>query len=155
MTTMSINPTAHVLHPDFGKRQRVFTYPRDLTDIVIEANEMRMARHAKRSEHLEQFVGTEDYFTEMMNYDLELAPNVTGRELLLCHGIVPVPPQELKSPSSCTMNCGPSSRHWPSTVSSSSTLTTCRTVNCTPACTTRSSTRVPVRYPRRISAASS
>ena len=98
MTTMSITPPTHVLHPDFGKRQRVFTYPRDLTDIVIEANEMRMARHAKRSEHLEQFLGTEDYFTEMMNYDLELAPNVTGRELLLCHGIVPVPPQELKTP---------------------------------------------------------
>ena len=49
MTTMSITPPTPVLHPDFGKRQRVFTYPRDLTEIAIEANEMRMARHAKRA----------------------------------------------------------------------------------------------------------
>jgi hypothetical protein len=98
MTIMSFTPPAHVLHPDFGKRQRVFTYPRDLTEIVIEANEERMARHSKRAEYLEEFVGTDEHFPKMMHYDLELAPNVTGRELLLCHGIVPVPPQELKSP---------------------------------------------------------
>jgi hypothetical protein len=98
MTIMSFTPPTHVLHPDFGKRRRVFTYPINLTQVTIEANEARVARHAKRSEYLEEFVGTEDYFPQMMHYDLELAPSVTGRELLLCHGIVPVPPQELKSP---------------------------------------------------------
>ena len=97
MTTLTFNPPSSSISPNFGKRSRVFTYPQDLTDVVIEANEERIARHAKRAEHLEPFVGTEDYFTEMMTYDIDLAPNVTGRELLLCHGIVPVPPQELKS----------------------------------------------------------
>jgi hypothetical protein len=96
MTTLTFNPPTCIL-PNFGKRTRVFTYPQDLTDIVVEANEMRIARHAKRAEYLEQYVDTEDHFPQMMHYDLDIAPNVTGRELLLCHGIVPVPPQELKS----------------------------------------------------------
>ena len=96
MTTLTFNPPTCIL-PNFGNRSRVFTYPQDLTDVVIEANEARIARHAKRAEHLEPFADTDDHFPQMMHYDLELAPNVTGRELLLCHGIVPVPPQELKS----------------------------------------------------------
>lgn len=82
----------------FAIRQRSFHDPHPVDSLKARALEARKEFEAKRSAEIKRLMeetpGT-DKFAATLMYDLELAPNTTGRAVLLEHGIVPVPPQEL------------------------------------------------------------
>lgn len=86
----------------FAIRQRSFSDPHPISEIKTQALEARRKFEAKRSAEIKRLMeetpGT-DKFSATLMYDLELAPTTTGRAILLEHGLVPVPPQELTTNS--------------------------------------------------------
>ena len=82
----------------FAVRQRSFSDPHPVADIQADAIKRRTDFEAKRSAEIQRLMeetpGTDRYSATLM-YDLELAPSTTGRAILLEHGIVPVPLQDL------------------------------------------------------------
>jgi len=73
-----------------------------LAQLAREASEMRKSQTAERVTRIDELVasaadsgGDTDRFYWTLVYDMEMAPNTTGRAMLLEHQIVPVPPQDL------------------------------------------------------------
>lgn len=80
-------------------RTRPFTSPHRIDKIRQHAIEMREEHFSTRQKCIDDMVRdnpTEpDRFYWTLVYDMEHAPNVTGRQRLLESGIIPVPPYEL------------------------------------------------------------
>jgi len=86
----------------FATRTRPFTSPHPVKQLKKQITEMKKQRFIERDCRINQLVESADsdnkdrmYWT--MVYDLEEAPSVTGREMILEHGIIPVPLQELSA----------------------------------------------------------
>ena len=84
----------------FATRNRPFTPPYNVTPIAREAAARRKSRECDRAEAIKSLVSSapvdnKDEFYWTLVYDTERAPSVTGREMILEYGIIPVPPQEL------------------------------------------------------------
>jgi hypothetical protein len=88
----------------FATRTRPFTCPHQIADLQAEALSTRKQFVAERKTKIAELVKSaspedKDEFYWTMIYDLEMAPKTTGRAQLLESGIVPVPPQELFTPT--------------------------------------------------------
>lgn len=86
----------------FAARTRPFTSPHPIKQLRKEITELKKQRFYERDCRINQLVESADpdnkdrmYWT--MVYDLEEAPTVTGRQMILEHGIIPVPIQELSA----------------------------------------------------------
>lgn len=95
---MPSNPTIPT-----AARVRPYTSPHPIARLQAQAIEMRDAHFAARRAKISELViearkksdTIHDEFHWTLVYDLELAPEVTGRQRILEQGIIPVPPQEL------------------------------------------------------------
>jgi hypothetical protein len=92
------------MNTTFATRTRPFTSPHPIDNIRSEAVADRDQRTRARTARIKSLVASapsdnKDEFYWTMVYDLEEAPLVTCRRLLLEHGIIPTPPQELQIPS--------------------------------------------------------
>ncbi len=84
----------------FASRTRPFTSPHPIKELKQEITELKKQRFLERDCRINQLVESAEpdnkdrmYWT--MVYDLEEAPTVTARQMILEYGIIPVPPQEL------------------------------------------------------------
>lgn len=88
-------------------RVRPYTSPHPVARLQAQAIEMRDAHFAARRAKITELMiearkksdSIHDEFHWTLVYDMELAPEVTGRQRLLEQGIIPVPPQELTTDS--------------------------------------------------------
>lgn len=92
------------MNTTFATRTRPFTSPHPVSSIQADARARRAESFATRKSEIKRLVSSapadnRDEFYWTMVYDLEHAPLVTCRFLLLEHGIIPTPPQELSDPS--------------------------------------------------------
>lgn len=79
-------------------RTRPFTSPHRIDKIRQHAIEMREEHFSTRQRRIDDMMRSDqskDRFYWTLVYDMEHAPNVTGRQRLLESGIIPVPPYEL------------------------------------------------------------
>ncbi len=81
-------------------RRRLFADPHPVEDLKARAIESRRRFESMRNDRIDELVarapdGSRDRTYWTLVYDLEHAPTTSGRAILLEHGIVPVPPQEL------------------------------------------------------------
>jgi len=88
------------MNTTFATRTRPFTSPYPIDNIRSEAVASRDQRNRTRAARIKSLVAAapsdnKDEFYWTMIYDLEEAPTMTARSMLLEHGIIPVPPQEL------------------------------------------------------------
>jgi hypothetical protein len=88
------------MNTTFATRTRPFTSPYPIDNIRSEAVASRDQRNRERAARIKSLVAAapsdnKDEFYWTMIYDLEEAPTMTARSMLLEHGIIPVPPQEL------------------------------------------------------------
>jgi hypothetical protein len=88
------------MNTTFATRTRPFTSPYPIDNIRSEAVASRDQRNRARAARIKSLVAAapsdnKDEFYWTMIYDLEEAPTMTARSMLLEHGIIPVPPQEL------------------------------------------------------------
>jgi len=88
------------MNTTFATRTRPFTSPYPIDNIQSEAVASRDQRNRERAARIKSLVASapshnKDEFYWTMIYDLEEAPTMTARSMLLEHGIIPVPPQEL------------------------------------------------------------
>jgi hypothetical protein len=88
------------MNTTFATRTRPFTSPYPIDNIRSEAVASRDQRNRARDARIKSLVASapshnKDEFYWTMIYDLEEAPTMTARSMLLEHGIIPVPPQEL------------------------------------------------------------
>ena len=88
----------------FATRTRPYTCPHPTTQLQVEARKSREEFHVSRKDRIAELVKSaspdnNDEFYWTMIYDLEMAPETTGRAQLLEFGIIPAPPQELFTPS--------------------------------------------------------
>jgi hypothetical protein len=86
----------------FASRTRPFTSPHPIKQLKKEITELKKQRFYERDCRINQLVESADSDNKdrmywSMVYDLEEAPTVTGRQMILEHGIVPVPLQELSA----------------------------------------------------------
>lgn len=84
----------------FAVRTRTFSDPHPITRLRDDAVARRNQRHFERKQKIKDLVSNapadnRDVFFWTLQYDLELAPQITAREQLLEEGIIPVPVQEL------------------------------------------------------------
>lgn len=90
-----------------ASRIRPYTSPHPVARLQAQAIQMRDAHFDERKRRIASLVADarrnedsiHDEFHWTLVYDMELAPNVTGRQRVLEQGIVPVPPQELTTDS--------------------------------------------------------
>ena len=92
------------MNTTFATRTRPFTSPYPIDNIRSEAVASRDQRNRARAARIKSLVAAapsdnKDEFYWTMIYDLEEAPTMTARSMLLEHGIIPVPPQELVTTS--------------------------------------------------------
>jgi len=86
----------------FATRNRPFTSPHPIKQLKKEITELKKQRFYERDCRINQLVESaepdnKDRMYWSMVYDLEEAPTVTGRQMILEHGIIPVPLQELSA----------------------------------------------------------
>jgi hypothetical protein len=86
----------------FASRTRPFTSPHPIKQLKQDIVKLKKQRFLERDYRIAELIESapsdnKDRMYWSMVYDLEEAPTVTGRQMILEHGIVPVPLQELSA----------------------------------------------------------
>jgi len=86
----------------FAARNRPFTSPHPIKQLKQDIVKLKKQRFLERDYRIAELIESapsdnKDRMYWSMVYDLEEAPTVTGRQMILEHGIVPVPLQELSA----------------------------------------------------------
>jgi len=86
----------------FASRTRPFASPHPIKQLKQDIVKLKKQRFLERDYRIAELIESapsdnKDRMYWSMVYDLEEAPTVTGRQMILEHGIVPVPLQELSA----------------------------------------------------------